>query len=697
MSQSEGNRKLLALASFKNDRASMQRHVKRHVQQRYGIFFRESSKAVNLRLKSRKTWKSILHRATSPSPKDTGETQSARRNTAPRENVLEDFGESSRARNLMTGTIVALQQPSPEASTESQGLREDFLNPKLDPQGEDLAVEKGTVVDSKGSLTSAINAGAESPDIDAANENKDHDLGPGANPELVQIDVEDACNTIFHAGKSIYFSTSYCEASDLAMFNSARATLDRLQPDLEPIVKTLGRKSRHTNLVTFELRMAGKKEEGSTKITLRPSVWIRCCDKSTCKAIERRLSELDWLDSAYYSPVYVRGNLKLASAGPYPRLTELDLNHGTSFWTDTPDGRLQKKVHVHHLCRIGGYIIVDLPTGPQLAAVTTGHGLLEYWVQQNSHQEAMSSTTEVAEARKIEDTGSEDETQVEGSDTEAATHHISNEGDLVIDWEPAELFADNINFIFQASPTQEGSFEVKTGYINADFLLLSGENQTIPGSSLTMKKAIEQVSVDSHMIDADMSSDKFPGMVITARSEAHIAAEIFPDIIPLFINGVMFQTRKVQLSELPYSGLSGSWIVHDRALCGVIIAIYEGEPFALMLTAEKLLSDIAMFSSNNTKARVATELDEISCLPCEYQSNTAQIEISKKHSFKHSIRDSIPPESVHRSKNILLHRALVKITQWPLPLPKRWRRGGYATTEHELIKEQSEENNPNII
>jgi hypothetical protein len=39
-------------------------------------------------------------------------------------------------------------------------------------------------------------------------------------------------------------------------------------------------------------------------------------------------------------------------------------------------------------------------------------------------------------------------------------------------------------------------------------------------------------------------------------------------------------------------GTSGSWVVRGGRLCGYIVAVYEKEPYAHIITAEKALSDV---------------------------------------------------------------------------------------------------------
>ncbi|KAI0437248.1 hypothetical protein F4803DRAFT_539559 [Xylaria telfairii] len=678
--------------------------------------FRDSAKTVNFKWKAAtksgflKSWGSRLHKAASPPPEQARETQSVLDETAfpgtpSRDDTSEDLDEAARrgpsvpmaavvanasmGRNCVRrsppsqiiplpkfaqisqpDSQVSLPEPSHDARTKPQEQQEEFSNTKVDNKVIDMVVEEGTVIDDNGSHMSIMYEKADCTGVDISNKCKGAGPEPGDNPDMVRLDIEYPSKSIFDGGEGVYFSTSHHEIVDPEMFKTAKATLDRLQPDLQPIMGSLGRKfaragsSSHMNLVTAELRMAGEIEEGSTKITLQPSVWIICGEKSTCKAVRRRLDQLAWLSSAHYSPIYVRHGLRLACAELDLGLSGLDLNHGTPFWIDTPNGRLQRKVHVHversemlpshgalccititqgddpdvlhqRLCRIGGYIIVDLPTGPQLAAITTGHGLLEYWIQQQPGDICFedetqlkelntASTTEETEIMATEDTGSEDETHLEESDTKTKDRFMSTEINLVEKWESATLFPGNINFVSQASPAGEGSFEVRANHIDTDFLLLSVESRTVPSSAPTMTKAKGKARAtdNSHVLDASMSSAKISGMIM--KSGAPQAVEIIPDVLPFFINGVMFQTKKVKLSEPTCPGLSGSWVFHNHALCGIIIAIYDGEPFALMLTAEKLFSDIEKFSSGISGVRVATELDNIDYIisyPLQKRSN----------------------------------------------------------------------------
>ncbi|KAL8375740.1 hypothetical protein RB595_007046 [Gaeumannomyces hyphopodioides] len=84
------------------------------------------------------------------------------------------------------------------------------------------------------------------------------------------------------------------------------------------------------------------------------------------------------------------------------------------------------------------------------------------------------------------------------------------------------------------------------------------------------------------------------------EGELHIVlgpGEVVPGVLlserpSIFLRGRLFPTRKIQLERSLNLGVSGSWVVQGDRLCGMIAMIYEDEPFAYMITAEKLMSDI---------------------------------------------------------------------------------------------------------
>ncbi|KAI0382649.1 hypothetical protein F5Y04DRAFT_252040 [Hypomontagnella monticulosa] len=477
---------------------------------------------------------------------------------------------------------------------------------------------------------------------ESAHDNPSTESGAVEASLLTHIDVDVASDSIF-SSKDIYYSIEHHEATNSALFQKARITLDRLQPDLDPIIgKLRGKYSGSAiGLATLELRMAGQLLEGTNQARLSPSVWILCRDRSACRIVQRRMTELSWLKSPNYAVVYVRAGLQLAAI-EMPKVTEgLELSHGVTLWSDTVGGRFERQVYLHmeksedmfacgtrccvtmteshnrdvvyqRMCRIGGYLQVDLPSGPQVVAVTTAHGLLQPWIDYDSDKIAGVVTTIDTSGIEGEDDTSDDDSESERIRIQEADHPNGADSGVATEWKPMSLLPEISSFTFQAIPDEEGSFEVRPDSVNADFLLLSVGSLPNPNPCLGPNSDPMNKRVQTHLTDATLSSPRTPGIIAGLEPNVTTQVEILPDVIPLLINGITFPTRKIRLSKPLDQGASGAWVVQDNALCGVIIAAFQDEPFALMLTAEKLFSDIKKFCTKISSAKVATESDCIS-------------------------------------------------------------------------------------
>jgi hypothetical protein len=115
-------------------------------------------------------------------------------------------------------------------------------------------------------------------------------------------------------------------------------------------------------------------------------------------------------------------------------------------------------------------------------------------------------------------------------------------------------------------------------------------------------------------------------------------------------------------------GSSGSWVVRDGLLCGCIVAVYDTEPYAHMISADKMLSDIARFYDvNDSEVRVATEDDVLQdtflhaptcgitpALVSEKGSSSglssSPTVITQSREHKHNL--FVPKMSKHRTKRI---------------------------------------------
>jgi hypothetical protein len=52
------------------------------------------------------------------------------------------------------------------------------------------------------------------------------------------------------------------------------------------------------------------------------------------------------------------------------------------------------------------------------------------------------------------------------------------------------------------------------------------------------------------------------------------------------------------LMSISAPGMSGTWVIQDKLLCGIIVAAYGNDPYAHMITADKMFQDIHSLQSS---------------------------------------------------------------------------------------------------
>lgn len=100
------------------------------------------------------------------------------------------------------------------------------------------------------------------------------------------------------------------------------------------------------------------------------------------------------------------------------------------------------------------------------------------------------------------------------------------------------------------------------------------------------------------------------------EGELHIVlgpGEVVPGILlferpSIFLRGQLFPTRKIQVERPLNLGVSGCWVIQRGGLCGMIAMIYEDEPYAYMITAEKLISDIEKTLGDKSKVSLPPDM-----------------------------------------------------------------------------------------
>ncbi|KAF5625620.1 hypothetical protein F52700_8985 [Fusarium sp. NRRL 52700] len=120
--------------------------------------------------------------------------------------------------------------------------------------------------------------------------------------------------------------------------------------------------------------------------------------------------------------------------------------------------------------------------------------------------------------------------------------------------------------------------------------------------------------------------------------------------MPFSIGSTTISVRKIRLTRPLGRGTSGSWVVlrDSGKLCGSIIAVFEREPFALMMTAQSLFSDIIKYSR---------EVSLVTIGPCKLNlKDESQVLVSNNlghvvglRSINNGINTSIPESKSSRA------------------------------------------------
>ncbi|CAO2647088.1 Nn.00g080100.m01.CDS01 [Neocucurbitaria sp. VM-36] len=80
----------------------------------------------------------------------------------------------------------------------------------------------------------------------------------------------------------------------------------------------------------------------------------------------------------------------------------------------------------------------------------------------------------------------------------------------------------------------------------------------------------------------------------------------------IILRGVIMRTKKIQVAFTARHGLSGSWVVRDGKLCGVIYAAYARSPYLHMIPAETVFKDIkTMLHKSHVTVATTAEISAI--------------------------------------------------------------------------------------
>ncbi|KAG6356005.1 hypothetical protein INS49_015390 [Diaporthe citri] len=374
-------------------------------------------------------------------------------------------------------------------------------------------------------------------------------------------------------------------------------TLPLLQQDLQGICAHL---SQQDIRITYELRMSGHASPATGTVTLAPTVWIlyRSCTLAgnvvTAAALNQVALGLDYLQTDIEiheggGRIEASSDRKLVDVDLGDAKDSIQLSNGAVLSVhvedcqqkDTACGALvcvtvqEDKFRTQQgLCRMGGLLKVN---GKYVLGVTTAHAMLDSsGIFKDSFDGAAAGDDDLRTPKgKAVD---RDAIVLEVSDVEgwqAATR------DAAIDFLGISMNSRGDVALNRSRPQNATDFAM----LRLRDLPGSVRNRYVPPGSE------EPVSINSTASASSSALDEGPVYILCGGGRVADAQLVWGSVC-FIIRGRNFRVRRVQTSQPLGPGASGSWVVKGEVLYGVIIAVYKDEPFALMMTAERLFESI---------------------------------------------------------------------------------------------------------
>ncbi|KAK2037934.1 hypothetical protein LZ31DRAFT_155807 [Colletotrichum somersetense] len=418
---------------------------------------------------------------------------------------------------------------------------------------------------------------------------------------------------------------------------------ERLQKDLHSTCHEMQRDGAgmpfNERLVTPELRMSrctALMRSGS--VTLHPCIWILCGSRWCKKRILKAVKDLSWTYTFVDRPIEVH------TGGP--RLATLHLSvpavqvrwdqmakDGIGYMggrilhhVERDDSRIEhmsacgmlccttfaRDGHVieQHLSRIGGIMTKDFGVsfqGSQAPAITTAHGILDLlWSPPQQNQKAGPSGIKGSQASNAP--------AVDDDESDYDTDGIEDE--FEDEWEGlgSRYYSQAVSWVslrdvvgihyMDHQISKEG---MRNGWSKgADYMLLGpgplwnfhNIYRSSQGTNVEVAGYTPNVTLESGPVSIVFSTD--------VVEEGYLLAERLQ--LPLW--GEALDVRKVQLPRPLAAGTSGTWLLRDNLFCGMIVARYPWEPFALMITAEDVLQDAHESFREKLDSKEKTEVSQ---------------------------------------------------------------------------------------
>ncbi|KAI0115887.1 hypothetical protein GGR51DRAFT_366825 [Nemania sp. FL0031] len=428
--------------------------------------------------------------------------------------------------------------------------------------------------------------------------------------------------------------------------------LDRLKTDLSEVVMKIYRKgvvreSRrarstlypssgpHEYDISFELRMSGRAMRDTPVVAIVPSIWLICGSTWACKEIRDAMKEITWPSL----PVEIHeGRVPIPSvADGQVDISKLDLTNGyhlgdgitlyihvEDLITETTSCGLlccatikDGDTYSHHFSRIGGLVTNTNTLTSSQFGVSTAHGMLDHPWWHRQFQERNSVPTWDCES--IESTDSEDDYEFDSeseslyddqeslyveplTDPFSLSDDVVGEGyrdpQLVQRWR--NVSHHGVLSFLGASIQKESNLQhlmelhddtvMQTDHAMIplewpqDTSFQPWKNKYFP-STLPDKP----IDITTHMGNSKLTEG---AVSIICQANSSINGHLMPGPACLAMGGRMFTLRKLKTVAPLARGISGSWVARGTELCGMILAVSNPEPYAYMMRAEDLISNL---------------------------------------------------------------------------------------------------------
>ncbi|KAJ4388869.1 hypothetical protein N0V93_006330 [Gnomoniopsis smithogilvyi] len=376
-----------------------------------------------------------------------------------------------------------------------------------------------------------------------------------------------------------------------ALLEFEMETLPLLERDLQGISGYLGQQGIR---ITYELRMSGYASATAETVFLSPTVWILYRASSTAST---KVSVAE-LHQAVSDIFYLQKGLEIQEGGGRIELTSdrslidveleekesIELSDGGKLSIHIEDCQEKYSVcgalccvtvendgkQVQSLCRIGGLLKVN---GKYILGVSTAHAMLEgSGIFRDSFNDSTESRLPPGQAVDRDEILSD-------SRRVSAWHSVSR--DAAVDFLGISMNSRGEMAINRSKPENATDFAL----LRLSKMPAYVRNKYIPPF------AQEPVSITSTASASAAAMDEGPVHIICGGGDVAEGQLVWGSAC-FIIRGRNFRVRRIQTTRPLSAGTTGAWVVRGEVMYGVIIAVYENEPFALMMTVERLFASI---------------------------------------------------------------------------------------------------------